>query len=91
MLANRNMRSMAINLKSEEGKRIIYQLIQDYDIVIENFRPGVMEKLGFGYEALKEHNPRIIIALSADLVPAGHTATVQDRTFWRRAWAELLT
>ena len=60
MLANRNMRSMAINLKSEEGKRIIYQLIQDYDIVIENFRPGVMEKLGFGYEALKEHNPRII-------------------------------
>ena len=60
MLANRNMRSMAINLKSEEGKRIIYQLIQDYDIVIENFRPGVMEKLGFGYEALKEQNPRII-------------------------------
>lgn len=60
MLANRNMRSIAIDLKSEAGKQIIYRLLADYDVVIENFRPGVMEKLGFGYEALKKLNPRLI-------------------------------
>jgi len=60
MLGNRNMRSIAINLKSTEGKQIIYKLVKEYDIIIENFRPGVMEKLGFGYEALKEINPRIV-------------------------------
>lgn len=60
MLANRNMRSIAINLKSGEGKKIIYDLVKEYDIVIENFRPGVMDKLGFGYEALREINPSVV-------------------------------
>lgn len=60
MLANRNMRSIAVDLKSEEGKRIIYDLLKEYDVVIENFRPGVMDKLGFGYTALKAVNPRVI-------------------------------
>ncbi|MCI8809718.1 MAG: CoA transferase [Oscillibacter sp.] len=60
LLANRNMRSAAINLKAPEGREVIEKLVKDYDIVIENFRPGVLDKLGFGYEALKEINPRVI-------------------------------
>lgn len=60
LLGNRNQTSIAVNLKSPEGKEIIYRLVQEYDVVIENFRAGVMEKLGLGYEDLKKVNPRII-------------------------------
>lgn len=60
LLANRNQRGIAIDLKKEKGKEIIGKLIQEYDVVIENFRPGVMEKLGLGYEDLRKINPRII-------------------------------
>jgi crotonobetainyl-CoA:carnitine CoA-transferase CaiB-like acyl-CoA transferase len=60
MLANRNQRSLSINLREEKGKEIIYRLVKDADVVIENFRPGVMDRLGFGYEVLKEMNPRLV-------------------------------
>lgn len=60
LLGNRNQTSIAVNLKSPEGKEIICKLVQEYDVVIENFRAGVMEKLGLGYEDLKKINPRVI-------------------------------
>ncbi|TRZ81641.1 MAG: CoA transferase [Sediminibacterium sp.] len=60
MAWNRNKRSIAIDMKKEEGKKIILQLIEQADIVVENFRPGVMERLGYGYVALKKINPKII-------------------------------
>jgi crotonobetainyl-CoA:carnitine CoA-transferase CaiB-like acyl-CoA transferase len=60
MAWNRNKRSIAIDMKKEAGKKIILQLIEQADIVVENFRPGVMERLGYGYEALKKINPKII-------------------------------
>lgn len=60
MNLNRNKRSIAINLKSEEGKRILKEMIPHFDIILENFRPGVMEKLGLGYDVLKEINSSII-------------------------------
>ena len=60
MAWNRNKRSIAIDMKKEEGKKIILQLIEQADIVVENFRPGVMERLGYGYAALKKINPKII-------------------------------
>lgn len=60
LLGNRNQTSIAINLKSQEGREIIYKLVQEYDVVIENFRAGVMEKLGLGYEDLRKVNPRVI-------------------------------
>ncbi len=60
MAWNRNKRSIAINMKKEEGRTIILQLIKQADIVVENFRPGVMERLGYGYAALKLINPKII-------------------------------
>ena len=60
LTVDRNQHSISINLKAEEGKKIIYDLVKTADVVIENFRPGVMERLGFGYDDLKKINPRII-------------------------------
>ena len=57
---NRNKDSLAIDLKSEEGKEIIYSLTKSTDVIIENFGPGTMERLGLGYERLKDIKPDII-------------------------------
>ena len=62
MFVNRNKKSMVLNLKSEEGIEILKRLVKESDVVVENFRPGVMERLGIGYEALKEINPGIVYA-----------------------------
>lgn len=59
---NRNKRSLAINLKAPEVREILLKLAAEADVVVENFRPGVMDKLGLGYQALREVNPRIIYA-----------------------------
>jgi crotonobetainyl-CoA:carnitine CoA-transferase CaiB-like acyl-CoA transferase len=57
---NRNKRSLCVDLKSEAGKAAVMKLLKDADILIENFRPGTMDRLGFGYDALSEMNPRLI-------------------------------
>ena len=57
---NRNKKSMKLNLKVKEGREIFYKLIETYDIILEGFRPGVMERLGIGYQELKKRNPRVI-------------------------------
>jgi crotonobetainyl-CoA:carnitine CoA-transferase CaiB-like acyl-CoA transferase len=58
---NRNKKSMALNLKVKEGKEIFFKMIDTYDTILESFRPGVMERLGIGYEKLRERNPRVIL------------------------------
>lgn len=57
---NRNKQGITLNLKAQEGKEIFKKLVETADIVVENYRPGVMDKLGLGYDVLKEINPRII-------------------------------
>jgi alpha-methylacyl-CoA racemase len=57
---NRNKRSMTMNLKSEQGREIFKRMVSHADVVLESFRPGVMERLGLGYEQLKELHPGII-------------------------------
>lgn len=57
---NRNKRSLALNLKAPEARDAIMELAKDADVVVQNFRPGVMKRLGYGYEAFKAVNPRII-------------------------------
>ncbi len=57
---NRNKKSLAIDTKSAKGREIVQQLLGDADIVIENFRAGSMDELGFGYDALSKTNPRLI-------------------------------
>lgn len=58
---NRNKKSLKLNLKSDAGREIFFQLIDSYDVVIEGFRPGVMENLGLGYAQLKQVNPAVIM------------------------------
>lgn len=60
--ANRNCRSLAVDLKSESGKQVVRELIRSAQVVVENYRPGVLERLGLGYEACKALNPGIIYA-----------------------------
>jgi CoA:oxalate CoA-transferase len=64
MSLNRNKESITLNLKAPEGKEILKELVKKVDILVENFRPGTMEKLGLSYDVLKEINPRLIYASS---------------------------
>lgn len=57
---NRNKRSLALDLKTEEGTELFRRLARRADVLVENFRPGTMERLGLGYEALQESNPGLI-------------------------------
>lgn len=57
---NRNKRSLCVDLKAPAGRELVLKLLDDADVLIENFRPGTMERLGFGYEALSARNPRLI-------------------------------
>ncbi len=59
-LFNRNKKSLALDLKKKEGKEIALKLICSADAMTENFRPGALEKMGFGYEVLKKRNPRLV-------------------------------
>ncbi len=60
LVANRNKRSIALDLKSDRGREIALALVQGADVVMENFRPGVMDRLGVGYQALSAVNPGLI-------------------------------
>src|SRR5919109_1996063 len=62
ILLNANKRSVTLNLKDERGKQILRELIRVGDVFVENYGPGVIERLGFGYEEVKRVNPRIIYA-----------------------------
>jgi alpha-methylacyl-CoA racemase len=57
---NRNKRSLRLNLKDERGCEVLLRLVEDYDVVVESFRPGVMDRLGVGYDVLRARNPRLI-------------------------------
>ena len=61
-MMNRNKRSIVIDLSHDEGKDVLRTLIKDADVVVENFRPGVMERLGIGYDQLKDINPKLVFA-----------------------------
>jgi len=57
---NRNKQSVVINLKSDEGRKLFYDLVKISDVVLDNFRPGALERLQIGYDTLSKFNPRII-------------------------------
>ena len=57
---NRNKKGVSLNMKAPEGKQLFLEMVKTADMVVENYRPGVMDKLGLGYDVLKEVNPRII-------------------------------
>ena len=71
----RNKKTMFLNLKTPEALQIVRQLIMEYDIILEQFRPGVMQKLGLGYDTLREINPRLIYC---SLTGYGQTGPLRD-------------
>ena len=71
LLAGRNQRSLSIDLRAEEGKEVIRRMLPETDVIIENFKPGAMERLGFGYEAISEANPRIVYCSLSGYEPTG--------------------
>jgi crotonobetainyl-CoA:carnitine CoA-transferase CaiB-like acyl-CoA transferase len=76
MILNRNKRGTAINLKSEAGRSLLRRMLATADVLIENFRPGTMERLGLGYESLRKTNPGLIYC---QLTGFGTTGPYADR------------
>lgn len=76
MSINRNKKSMTLNLKKEESKELLLEMVKNADVIVENYRPGTMEKLGLGYDKLKEVNPGIIYAAASGF---GHTGSYSQR------------
>ena len=73
---NRGKKSLGLNLKTDEGKGILWELIARADVLLENFRPGVLASLGFGYDAVKASNPRLIYCSISGF---GQTGPYRDR------------
>ena len=71
---SRNKLSMGLNLRSEEGIKLFYELVKETDVVLSNFKPGTLESLGIGYEQLKAVNPRVIVSESSALGNTGPSA-----------------
>jgi crotonobetainyl-CoA:carnitine CoA-transferase CaiB-like acyl-CoA transferase len=74
LAANRNKRSLAVDLKHPEGKELILCLLERADVVMENFRPGVMDRLGLGYDQVRARNAAVIYASATGYGPSGPMA-----------------
>ncbi len=71
---HRGKRSIAVNLREPEGRDVIYALVPHVDVVTENFKPGVMDRLGLGYDDLKGRNPKLVYATASGFGPCGPRA-----------------
>ena len=76
LIMNRNKRGIALNLKTEEGRAVLNRLLKNADVLIENYRRGTMEKMGFGYDALHALNPKLIYCAISGF---GRTGPYADR------------
>lgn len=76
LMMNRNKRGIALDLKTEAGRKVLFRLLQDADVLIENYRRGAMERMGFGYDALRGLNSRLIYC---SLSGFGRTGPYADR------------
>ena len=72
--ANRNKKSLAVDLKHPEGLAVVLRLVDRADVLVENFRPGVLNRLGLGYEAIRARRPEIVYASASGLGPTGPAA-----------------
>src|SRR5438105_13515827 len=76
LLVNRIKRSITLNLKAADGRNLLLRLAERADVLVESFRPGVMERLGLGYAVLAERNPRLIYATLSGF---GQSGPYRDR------------
>jgi alpha-methylacyl-CoA racemase len=74
---NRNKRSIRLNLKTEEGKEVLLKLVREYDVVLESFRPGVLDRLGVGYDRMREENPKLVYCA---ITGYGQDGPLRDRS-----------
>jgi crotonobetainyl-CoA:carnitine CoA-transferase CaiB-like acyl-CoA transferase len=74
---NRGKRSIRINLKEERGREILLKLVREYDVVLESFRPGVLDRLGVGYERMKQENPKLVYCA---ITGYGQDGPLRDRS-----------
>ena len=77
MSINRNKKGMTLNLKDERGQKILRELLAGADVLVDNFRPGVLDRLGFSYEKMKALNPRLICASISGF---GHTGPYREKS-----------
>ncbi len=90
LMVNSNKKGITLNLKHEKGGRLFRELVKKSDVLVENFTVGVLERLGFGYEALQELNPRLIYACSRGYGESGpykhvraNAATIMAMSGWQ--------
>src|ERR671933_107471 len=74
---NRNKRSIRLNLKTAEGREVLLTLVREYDVVLESFRPGVLDRLGVGYERMREENPKLVYCA---ITGYGQDGPLRDRS-----------
>jgi formyl-CoA transferase len=86
---NRNKKSVTVNLRSAEGQAVVKRLIQGADVLIENFKPGTLEKWGLGYEALSAENPGLVMLRLS--VKPGRCAIRRASVRSGRRWADCAT
>ena len=78
---NRGKRSIRIDLKNEAGRDALLRLVKEHDVVLESFRPGVLDRLGVGYERLREENPGLVYcAISGYGQDGAHTPSAPGTT-----------
>jgi crotonobetainyl-CoA:carnitine CoA-transferase CaiB-like acyl-CoA transferase len=75
LAANANKRSIAVDLRSQEARSIVFRLAERVDIVLQNLRPGTVERLGFGFDELRERNPRVVYC---NIGGFGHKGPLRD-------------
>src|SRR4029434_8576548 len=68
---NSGKKSVTVNLKSNGGKEVLQRLVRTAHVLVENFRPGVMDRLGVGYQQLQRHNPSVVLCRILGLCPGG--------------------
>src|ERR687883_1995468 len=74
---NRNKRSIRLNLKTDEGKEVLLKLVREYDVVLESFRPGVLDRLGVGFERMRQENPKLVYCA---ITGYGQDGPLRDRS-----------
>jgi len=87
---NRGKRSIAADLKKAEGAEIVRRMAKNYDVLLTNYRPGVLDRLGLSYETLREINPRIVYAVGSSWGPRGPWTTRPSRDTLAQAASGLM-
>jgi crotonobetainyl-CoA:carnitine CoA-transferase CaiB-like acyl-CoA transferase len=91
LAGNRNKRSLAVDLKTDEGRGIVHRLLATHDVVIENYRPGVMARLGLGYDDLRQIKPDVIFASASGYGATGPLAKAPGQDLLIQAMTGLVS